>query len=260
MAIPSTTKKRLISAVPKFSKILAKARKRDINEADTVEIVSDILHEVFGFDKYEEITREFAIKGTYCDLAVKNEKHVEYLIEVKAIGTDLKDSHLRQAVTYASQEGIPWVVLTNGIIWKIYRVQVKGRVESKELVVFDLVDINPRRTEDQEILFLLCKRGIKKNRIDEFYEHTQSVNRYTLAAVLLTEPVIKVILRELKRTKDGLKVDRERVEELISKEVLKRDLVESETAKKVAKSVKKALEKNQRKSSKTTDSEDPATS
>ena len=34
-------------------------------------IVADILSEIFGYDKYNEVTSEYAIKGTYCDLAIK---------------------------------------------------------------------------------------------------------------------------------------------------------------------------------------------
>ena len=78
--IPSTVAKRLITKLPKFKKILAKAKADDINEADTVAIVADMLEEIFGFDKYEDITREYEIKGTFCDLAIKTNKKIDYLI------------------------------------------------------------------------------------------------------------------------------------------------------------------------------------
>ena len=244
--IPTVTSKRISAALPKFMKVLAQARERDVNESDTVTIVTDILEEVFGFDKYTEITREYAIQGTYCDLAIKTAKKIEYLIEVKAIGIGLKDTHLRQAVSYASQEGIRWVVLTNGIMWQIHRVTVEDRVESTKLIEFDFTALNPRKKDDQEMLFLLCKRGVQKDLIDEFYEYRQSVNRYTVGAVLLTEPVISVIRRELRKIKDGLKVSNEEIEELVSNEVLKRDLIESEAAKEAQKNIQKLLKKRLR--------------
>jgi len=242
--IPTITSKRIIAAVPKFRKVLEQARERDVNESDTVTIVTDILDEVFGFDKYAEITREYAIQGTYCDLAIKTSKRVEYLIEVKAIGISLKSPHIRQAVTYASQEGIRWVVLTNGIIWQIYRVTVDDRVESTKLIEFDLTTLNPRKNDDLEMLFLLCKRGVQNDLIDEFYEYRQSVNCYTVGAVLLTEPVISVIRRELRKIKDGLKVSNEEIEKLVAKEVIKRELIESEAAKDARKSIQKLFKKN----------------
>ena len=248
--IPSATSKRLLASVPKFIKIVQQARQRDVNESDTVTIVTDILEEVFGFDKYREITREFAIQGTYCDLAIKTEKKVEYLIEVKAIGIPLKDSHLRQAVNYAAKEGIRWVVLTNGIQWQIHRVNVDGKVESTMLMEFDFTTLNARKSDDQETLFVLCKRGVQKDLIDEMYEHRQSFNRYTVGAVLLTEPIVSAIARELRRMKEGLKVSTEQIESLLSEEVLKRDLIDSEAAKEAQKTVQKVLKKRLRAKSK----------
>lgn len=47
-------------------------------------IVKDLLSEVFGFDKYAELTSEL-IRGTYCDLAVKLDGKPRVLIEVKAM-------------------------------------------------------------------------------------------------------------------------------------------------------------------------------
>lgn len=244
--IPAATSKRLISAVPKFKRVLSRAAQRDVNESDTVTIVTDILEGVFGFDKYTEITREYAIQGTFCDLAIIANKKVEYLIEVKAIGIDLKDAHLRQAVNYAAHEGIRWVVLTNGLIWQVHRINVEQRVESTKLLEFNFTELNPRKHDDQELLFLLCKRGLKKDLIDDFYEYRQSVNRYTVGAVLVSDPVVAVVRRELRRIKEGLKVTHEQVHDLMVNEVLKRDVVESDLARDAHRNVRKALKKKLR--------------
>lgn len=250
--IPSVTSKRLLANVPKFIKVVEQARERDVNESDTVTIVTDILEEVFGFNKYTEITREYAIGGTYCDLAIKTSKKVEYLIEVKAIGIALKDSHIRQAVNYAAKEGIRWVVLTNGIQWQIHRVKVEGKVENTILMDFDFTALNPRKTEDQETLLVLCKRGVQKDLINEMYEHRQSVNRYRVGAVILTDPIISTIARELRKIREGLKVGNEQIEDLIRHEVLKRDLIDSDAAKEAQKTVQKVLKKRLRLKSKPT--------
>ncbi len=121
--IPAVAAKRLSASVPKFRKILSRAKERDVNESDTVTIITDMLEEVFGFDKYSDITREFGIQGTYCDLAIKSGKKIQYLIEVKAIGLDLRESHLRQAVNYASHEGIKWVAPA---ICEVYHCHYNG--------------------------------------------------------------------------------------------------------------------------------------
>jgi len=47
-----------------------------------------MLAEIFGYDKYSEVTRELAIRGTYCDLATRIDGKFQMLIEVKAIGAE----------------------------------------------------------------------------------------------------------------------------------------------------------------------------
>ncbi len=54
--IPKQVVARLKAEVPKFQKILTSCRDRDINEADTVAIIADILERVFGMDRYTDIT------------------------------------------------------------------------------------------------------------------------------------------------------------------------------------------------------------
>src|SRR5579864_1425032 len=113
---------RLSAGLKKFQPITQSAKQRDVNESDTVIIVTDMLSELFGYDKYSEITSEVAIRGTYCDLATKLGGHIQCLIEVKAAGTELKDSHTKQAIDYAANQGVDWVALTNGSVWKVYKV------------------------------------------------------------------------------------------------------------------------------------------
>lgn len=228
-SVPAVTLKRLTSAVPKFKKVLEQAKERDVNESDTVTIITDMLEEVFGFDKYSEITREFAIQGTYCDLAIKTGKAVDYLIEVKAIGLNLKDSHLKQAVNYASREGIRWVILSNGIEWQIHRVTLDTKVTSEELCNINFLEINPKKKEDAELLFLLCKRGIIKDNIDKYYEHKQSFNRYMVGALLTTDIIASVLRREIRKINPGLKVTVEEIQEMVQGAVVKREVIDSES-------------------------------
>lgn len=98
MAIPKKVSERIMAGIKRFQPILASAKARDVGEADTVTIVKDMLADVFGYDKYAEITSEFSIRGTYCDLATKLDGEVQTLIEVKAIGLELKEQHVKQAV------------------------------------------------------------------------------------------------------------------------------------------------------------------
>lgn len=85
-AVPKRVADRLVAGLKRYQPILESAKSRDVNESDTSMIVSDMLADLFGYDKYNEITRELCIRGTYCDLAVRIDEKFQFLIEVKAIG------------------------------------------------------------------------------------------------------------------------------------------------------------------------------
>lgn len=238
--IPKRVSERLSKETRKFQRVLKAAKDRDINESDTVAIISDMLSSVFGFDKYAEVTSEYAIRGTYCDLAVKVEGNVKYLIEVKAIGLDLRETHLRQAVGYGSQHGIQWVVLTNGIDWEIFRIKFERPVGHDVLCKFNFLDLSPRKKEDQETLYLLCREGLSKDVIEDYHEHVKSVNKFVISAVLQTDESLNLIRRELKRVSPGLKVDTDEIEEILTTDVLKRDVQEGKDAEKARSRVKRA--------------------
>jgi predicted type IV restriction endonuclease len=237
--IPKKVAERLAKQVRAFQRILADAHSRDINESDTVTIVTDMMARVFGFDKYSEITSEQAIRGTYCDLAVKFEDTVQYLVEVKAIGLQLKDAHLRQAVNYGANHGIPWVVLTNGMAWDVYRIRFDQPISHELVCSIDFQAINPRSKADQGRLFILCREGLTKAAIEEFHEHVKNVNRFVVGALVQSDPVLAVIRRELRRLAPGAKVSTDEIAALLP-DVLKRDVVEGKSAEAALKRVGKA--------------------
>lgn len=242
-AIPKKVVERYMQSVPKFQKVLQIAKDRDVNESDTVSILNDIFGEVFGYDKYLEVTSEFSIRSTYCDLALKVDDKVQFLIEVKAIGMDLKEPHLRQVIEYGANHGVPWVILTNSIDWNLYRIRFEQPINFDLVCSFNFSQLKPRDEKDQECLFLLSKEGLTKNIRDEYYDKVQSVNRYIIGNLITSEPVLNVIRRELRKFSDGMKVDVDDIEGIIQNEVLKREVVvgdEAEAARiKIAKFYKK---------------------
>ncbi len=51
-----------------------------MNESDTAVLIADFLAEVLGYDKYNELTTEFSVRSTFCDLAVTLDGELRYLI------------------------------------------------------------------------------------------------------------------------------------------------------------------------------------
>ena len=238
--IPKSVTDRLAKETRRFQRVLKFAKDRDINESDTVVIITDMISNLFGFDKYADLTSEYAIRGTFCDIAVKVDGNVKYLIEVKAIGLDLKESHVNQAVNYGAQHGIQWVVLTNGIMWELYRIRFEKPLGNDLLCTFNFLEMSARKKEDQDILFLLCKEGLSKDVIEEYHEHIKSVNKFTIGAILQSEVGLNMLRRELRRVSPGIRVDTDEIQVIILSDVLKREVVEGKLADDARAQVKKA--------------------
>ncbi len=252
--VPTHVADRLRSSLKKFQSVVQAAKSRDVNEADTVTIVTDMLSEVFGYDKFLEITGEYRIKGNFCYLATRLDGKIQALIEVKAVGTELKENHTRQAIDYAANEGTEWVVLTNAFRWQAYLIICGKPVEQELVLDFDLLSLNCKRGEDLEKLYLLAREGWSKSALEEFETHLQALNRFLLGAVLTSEPILRQLRRELKSITPGAKVDVEQIKSVLLQEVLKRDVIEGDKADEARKKVAKANSRAQRKK----ESEEPA--
>jgi hypothetical protein len=226
--IPKRVEDRLAAGVRKFQPLLSLAKSKDVNESDTVVILNDVLAEVFGYTKYFEITSELCIRGTYCDLAIKLDGKIQVLIEAKAIGGELKDAHVKQAIDYAANLGVEWVVLTNGAQWRIYRVTFGKPIDQELVCEFDFLSLDPKSEGHLQLLFLLTKEGWAKSAVVEFREQRQALSRFFVGATVLTEPVLAVIRRELKRVSPDVKIDTEQIRAVLLQEVFKREVVEGE--------------------------------
>lgn len=242
-AIPTKVADRLVSGLKRFQPILSSARARDVNESDTVLLTTDLLAYFFGYDKYSEITSEHAIRGTYCDLAIKIEGEIRLLIEVKAIGLELKDPHIKQVVDYAANQGVEWVALTNGVTWRVYRVHFAKPIDNELVLEFDLLELNHRSTAHLETLYLLTREGIMKDSLPLYYAQRQATNRFFLGALLLSDPVLDLVRRELRRLAPDVRIDNAEIKTALMSEVLKREVVEGEKAEDARKKVQRAAGK-----------------
>lgn len=237
--IPKKVVERFTQRVPKFQKILKSAFSRDINESDTVMIIEDMLTDIFSYDKYEEITSEYAIRNTYCDLAIKINDKIQFLIEVKSIGTKLKDEHLRQAIDYGANHGAQWVLLTNSIDWQLYKIKFERPISHELVTSINFLELNPRKKDDQEILFVLTKEGLGKSAREQYYERVQCINRYVISGLILSDPILNTVKKYLKKLSEGIKIEDGEIEDIIKNEIIKRDVIDDEEFPKILSKMKK---------------------
>lgn len=239
--IPKKAHDRLIAGLKKYQPIVGKLRERDISEADTVTVIKDMLTDIFGYDKYIELTSEQQIRGTFCDLAIKVEGKIYYLAEIKSAGTTLNDNHLRQAINYGAHQGIEWVILSNAIEWKIFRIKFGQPIDYEEVFSFDICKLSARSNDDLAMIYMLCRESISSDALTEFHRQAQIVNRYVISELVQSDAVVSTLRRELRRLFDGVRATDEDLRIILTSDVLKRDTIDGDPPKAAKALVKKAV-------------------
>ena len=221
----TVARERMKAAIKKFNKPLADLVARDANEGDTRLLVTDMLCEGFGFNKYSELTTEYRVKGEFADYGIRLDKDLIAFLEVKRVATKLAAKHLRQVETYAVNEGVEWVILTSGVVWQVYHIT--GGLP----IVVDLaldVDLFGEETLAQKAnqLYFLTKESLKRRQIDSLWQAKRATSPKSLAKVLCSENVVTAIRKELKRT-TGQSVTDSEVIRLLNATVLRPECLNS---------------------------------
>ncbi len=242
--IPKKVTGRWLKSVKGLVNVAISHKTRDVSEADTVTLVKDMLSDIFGFDKYNELTSEQQIRGTFCDLAIKIDGKIRVVIEVKAVAISLNDNHLRQAINYGAHEGIEWVVLTNALEWRLYKIKFGQPIDYEEVSSFSITDVNLKKEDDQRKLFLLCREGITSDAMGIYHQHITVLNKFTVTQVLLSEPVVNTIRREMRRYFPELTIEVATISNMLNNEILKREVLDGEKVKDAQQRIKKAASKS----------------
>ncbi len=245
---------RIIEGLKRFQPIVESAKIRDVNESDTVVMLTGILSDILGFDKYVDITTELAIRGTYCDLALKIDGKISVLIEAKAVGIDLKEQHVKQAVDYAVNKGIEWVILTNAVSWKVYKILFTKPIQNILVADINFLNLKTKASEDIETLYFLSKEAVAKSSLDELYIQKQATNKYMIGNLLYSDSVLNAVKKELKQIYPDIKVSNDEISYVLTHDVLKREIMEGEESEEAKKKIAKAYKKKEKiKSEKTTE-------
>lgn len=214
----SAAKSRISTGLKRLSKPTLMLREKDAAEADTRHLVTDFLVEVLGFDKYENLTAEFNVKGDWADYGIRIEKQLVAFVEVKRITQKLSVTHLRQVESYALKEGVQWAILTNAQVWQVYYVQpIKGQQSEVSLIFeVDTLDEAVRPAQKTDLLFLLSREALTRGLLDDFRSAQDAVSPKTLRPILLSDDVLSAVRKEVRRKTKHL-VDEKKLKEAVSR-------------------------------------------
>jgi len=169
----------------------------NLDESATRLMINYFLSKVLGFEELDEIKTEHAIKGTYADYVIQLDHKQHLVVEVKAIQIKLSDKHIRQAIGYAANEGIDWVLLTNGKEWQLYRV-IFGKPLTQKLVFS--VDLTIDSGYKKAILDFeyLTKKCVSNGDLELFWKRHIAIDPKNMCKHLYSYEAVKLMRKMLK--------------------------------------------------------------
>ncbi len=163
------------------------------------------------------------MKGEFADYGIRLEQQVVAFIEVKRCTTALTQRHLRQVEMYAVNEGVEWLILTNGSVWQVYR-QIPGLPVTIDLVIeVNLLDDSVTPSKKVDGLFYLTRESFKRRQIEDVWKATAATAPDKLAEVMLSEAVLAEARKELRRRTSQL-IDAADLGRMIRESVLRPEL------------------------------------
>jgi stress response protein SCP2 len=191
---------RLEKAIARAIDPLRELRERNANEGDTRLLVTEMLVEGLGFDRFRDLTTEMKVKADFADYGMHVEHELVAFLEVKRITTTINERHLKQVRNYALDAGVAWMILTNGAIWQAYHLTLKPGAPVETDLTIDVNLLGPDTpAQKADALFLLTRESLRRRQIDAYWHREQARSARSLARAILAEPVLDALRRELRR-------------------------------------------------------------
>jgi hypothetical protein len=186
-------------------RLVEKVMKADGNEAETRRRVERIFETLMGYNAFEHLSRERAVKGAgeteHVDFAVQLEPGTDaepvIMIELKRVGVDLAIKHLKQVSSYAIDSGCEWILLTNSRDWRLYHVEFgqppkTKLVEQWNLLTDDIGELSAK-------FDLISYKNVKKGSLKKLWKKATVLSPDSLISALVSQDCMKVLCRVLRK-------------------------------------------------------------
>ena len=186
-------------------RMIEKLMKADGNEAETRRRVERIFETVMGYNAFEHLSRERAVKGSgeteHVDFAIQLEPGSDaepmIMVELKRVGVDLARKHLKQVTSYAIDSGCEWVLLTNSREWRLYHVEF-GQPPTTQLI--DQWDVLTDEIAQVAAKFQsISYKSIKKGSLKELWQKATVLSPDSLLTALVSQDSINVLRKVLRK-------------------------------------------------------------
>lgn len=227
---PAKFRKPMVANIKKYVTLVQNlvAKGKSSTEEDARIVINDILGDVLGYDKYNDLKTEFKDRNGRLDYVVKlsegpnckKKDKYDFVIEAKAACIDLKEDHINQALTYCLTANIDYFILTNAKLWHLYKV-CKSKSKNDASLIWE---VNLNAGEDFEVLidemYVLSKHAYIDDKWEFISEHSKATDTGDIMAVIYSDKFLKSICKTLKDIHE-VKVVEDVVRDILTDKIFK---------------------------------------
>lgn len=222
--LSSTKQSKLILSIKDYKKKFLDKPLGDLDESGTRLLINHFLTEMLGYETLSEVKTEYMIKGTYADYVIQIGGKRHFLVEVKALSLNLSSNHLRQSINYGANEGIDFVLLTNGKIFELYKVLFEKPISHELIFSLNLSDLsNIKFIADQ--LQYLHKDAVLKKGLETLWDRHSALSPKNLSKLLFSSEVVSFLQKELKK-KHNIKFEELNIQNAVKKIAMESVVIE----------------------------------
>ena len=196
----------------------------ELDESGTRLLINHFLTEMLGYETLSEVKTEYMIKGTYADYVIQIGGKRHFLVEVKALSLNLSANHLRQSINYGANEGIDFVLLTNGKVFELYKVLFEKPISQELIFSLDFSELSNLKVIADQLQYL-HKDAVLKKGLDVLWDRHSALSPKNLSKLLFSTEVVKFLQKELKK-KYSIKFDEVVIENAVKKIAMESVLIE----------------------------------
>lgn len=148
-----------------------------LEENIKVFLVRDIFLEGMGYDiSISKCVFEQKKADTFADIVLKIDDKIEFIIETKSYGHEIKDSDIYQLAKYISKRGVEYGILTNGKDYLLINTNIKaetniGNDMLRHQIVFwfNIFDSKSKQYSHHDFFRFLSKEALFDTKITNYY-------------------------------------------------------------------------------------------
>ncbi|MDP8222087.1 MAG: type I restriction enzyme HsdR N-terminal domain-containing protein [Candidatus Lernaella stagnicola] len=192
-------------AINDAKRLVERLKASDGNEAETRRRVERIFETVLGYDAFEHLSREHAVRGAgeteHIDFSITVQKGEEaqpaILVELKRIGINLSRKHLKQVTSYAIDMGCEWALLTNALEWRVYHIEFGQPPETKLIAEWNMLEDDIASIA--RYFEMISLKNVKRGGLAKLWEKMDILTNKNLLKALFSAASLKLTCKILRK-------------------------------------------------------------